>query len=83
MVCNPTQEVGSPTPNGNHIYTEVGYGCDGLLLRPFPHLSLDVDLVAGEPNAWKSATDKTHSYHAGKEEFVDQTPWVHWSTEKI
>jgi hypothetical protein len=50
-VCNPTQEVGSPTLNGNHIYTEVGCGRDGLLLHPFCHLSLEGDLVEEEPNA--------------------------------
>jgi hypothetical protein len=50
-VCNPTWKVGSPTLNGNHIYTEVGCGRDGLLLCPFPHISLEGDLVAEEPNA--------------------------------
>jgi hypothetical protein len=50
-VCNPTPEAGSPTPNGNHICTEVGCGRDGLLLRPFPHLSLEGDLVGEECNA--------------------------------
>jgi hypothetical protein len=82
-VCNPTPEAGSPTPNGNHICTEVGCGRDGLLLRPFPHLSLEGGSVAEEPNAWKSTMDKTHSYRRGKEEFVDQTPRVHRSTERI
>jgi hypothetical protein len=79
MVCNPTREEGSPTPNGNHIYMQVGCRCDRLLLRPFPHLSLVVE----EPNAWKSVTDKTHSYHTGKEELMDQTPQVHRSTQRI
>jgi hypothetical protein len=51
---------------------EVGCVRDGLLLHPFPHPSLAMDLVAEEPNAWKSATDKTHSYHMGKEEFVEK-----------
>jgi hypothetical protein len=51
MVCNPTREAGSPTLNGNHVYTEVGYRRDELLLRPFPHLLLVVDLVVQEPNA--------------------------------
>jgi hypothetical protein len=27
--------------------------------------------------------EKTHSYHTGKEEFVDRTPQVHQSTERI
>jgi hypothetical protein len=34
-------------------------------------------------NAWKSATEKTHSYHMGKEEFVDRTSRVYQSTERI
>jgi hypothetical protein len=51
MVCNQIREVGSPTPNSNHIYTQVGCGHDGLFLCPFPHRSLAVDLVAEEPNA--------------------------------
>jgi hypothetical protein len=51
MVCNPTQEAGLSTPNGKHIYIEVGCRCDRLLLHPFPHLSLEGDLVAEEPNA--------------------------------
>jgi hypothetical protein len=50
-VCNPTQETGSPTLNGNHIYMEVGGGHDGLLLHPFPHPSLEGDLVVEGPNA--------------------------------
>jgi hypothetical protein len=50
-VCNPTREAGSPTSNGNHIYTEVGGGCDGLFLHPYPHSSLEGDLVAEGPNA--------------------------------
>jgi hypothetical protein len=50
-VCNPTWEVGSPTPNSKHIYMQMGDERDGLLFRPFPHLSLVVDLVAEEPNA--------------------------------
>jgi hypothetical protein len=62
---------------------EVGCVRDGLLLHPFPHPSLAMDLVAEEPNAWKSAIDKTHSYHMGKEEFVEQTPRVHRSIERI
>jgi hypothetical protein len=66
MVCNPIPEVGSPTSNGNYVYMEVGCRRDGLLLHPFPHLALAVDLVAAKPNASKSATDKIHSYHTGK-----------------
>jgi hypothetical protein len=82
-VCNPTLEAGSPTPNGNHICTKVGCGHGSLLLRPFPHLLLEGDSVGEEPNVWKSATDKTHFYHTGKEEFMDQTSRVHWSTKRI
>jgi hypothetical protein len=82
-VCNSTLEASSLTLNGNHIYMEVGCGRDELLLQPFPHLSLEGDSVGEEPNAWKSAIDKTHYYHMGKEEFVDQMPQVHWSTERI
>jgi hypothetical protein len=84
-VCNPTLEAGSPTPNGNHICTGVGGGLDGLLLRPLTHLSLGGggDSVVEEPTAWKIAMDKTHSFHMGKEEFLNQTPRVHRSTERI
>jgi hypothetical protein len=49
-VCNPTLETDSPTQHGSHICTQVGCGHDGYLLRPSPHLSLVVDLVAEEPN---------------------------------
>jgi hypothetical protein len=83
MVCNPTRQVGLPTQHGSHIYTQMGCGYTRYLLRPSPHLSLAVNLMAEEPNTWKSATEKTHSYHTGKEEFVDQKSWVHQSTERI
>jgi hypothetical protein len=49
-VCNPTLEVDSSTQHGSRICTHVGYEHDGYLLRPSPHLSLMVDLVAEEPN---------------------------------
>jgi hypothetical protein len=83
MVCNPTRQTGSPTQHSSHIYTQVGYGHDRYLLHPSPHLSLAVDLVAEESNAWKSATEKTHSYHTKKEEFVDRMSQVHQFTERI
>jgi hypothetical protein len=51
MVCNPIWQAGSPTQHGSHIYTQVGCGHDGYLLRPSPHLSLAVDLVMEEPTA--------------------------------
>jgi hypothetical protein len=50
-----------------HICMQVGCGHDGYLLRPSPHLSLVVDLVAEEPNVWKIVTEKTHSYQTRKE----------------
>jgi hypothetical protein len=43
-------EADSPTQHGSHICTQVGCRHDGYLLRHSPHLSLVVDLVAGEPN---------------------------------
>jgi hypothetical protein len=46
-----TPEAGSPTSNGNLICTEVDCGRNGLLVRPFPHLSLEGDSVGEEPNA--------------------------------
>jgi hypothetical protein len=49
-MCNPTLEADSPIQHGSHIYTQVGCGHDGYLLRPSPHLPLVVDLVAEEPN---------------------------------
>jgi hypothetical protein len=51
MVCNPIRHAASPTQHGSHIYMQVGCGHDGYLLRPSPHLSLAVDLVAEEPTA--------------------------------
>jgi hypothetical protein len=51
MVCNPIWQVGSPTQHGSHIYTQMSCGHDGYLLGPSPHLSLVMDLVAGEPTA--------------------------------
>jgi hypothetical protein len=51
IVCNPTRQVGSPTQDGSHIYTQVDCEHDGYLLRPSPRLSLVVDLVTEEPNA--------------------------------
>jgi hypothetical protein len=83
MVCNPTRQLGSPTQYGSHIYTQVGCGHDGQLLHPSSHLSLTVDLVAEEPNAWKSVTEKTHSYHTGIKGCLYRTPLVHQSTERI
>jgi hypothetical protein len=50
MVCNPTLKADSPTQHGSHICTQVGCGYDVYLLRPSPHLSLVVDLMAEEPN---------------------------------
>jgi hypothetical protein len=49
-VCNPTLEADSPTQHGSHICTQVGYGHDGYLLCPSPHLSLVVDFVMEELN---------------------------------
>jgi hypothetical protein len=37
---------------------EVGCVRDGLLLHPFPHPSLAMDLVAEEPNTWKAQQTK-------------------------
>jgi hypothetical protein len=83
MVCNPTRQAGSPTQHGSHIYTQVGCGHNEYLFHPSPHLLLVVDLVTGEPNTWKNAMEKTHSYHTGKEEFMDRMSRVHQSTERI
>jgi hypothetical protein len=83
MMCNSTRQAGSPTQHDSHIYIQVGCEHVGYLVRTSSHLSLAVDLVAEEPNAWKSATEKTHSYHTGKEEFVNRTPRVHQSTKRI
>jgi hypothetical protein len=82
MVCNPTRQAGPPTQHGSLIYMQVGCGHNGYLLCPSPHLSLVVDFVE-EPNAWKSAIEKTHSNHMGKKEFVDRMSRVHQSTERI
>jgi hypothetical protein len=65
------------------FYMHVGYGHDVYLLRLSTHLSLTVYLVVEEPNAWKSTTEGTYSYHSGKEKFVDQMSRVHQSTERI
>jgi hypothetical protein len=83
MVCNPTLEADLSTQHGSHICTQVGYRNDGYLLHPSPHLSLVVDLMAEEPNVWKTVTEKTHSYHTGKDEFVDRPTRVHQSIERI
>jgi hypothetical protein len=83
MVYNPTQQADSLTQHDSHIYTQVGCGHDGYLLHPSSHLSLAMDLMAEELNTWKIATEKTHSYHTGKEEFVDPPPRVYQSTERI
>jgi hypothetical protein len=82
-VCNPTRQAGSPTKHSCHIYMQTSCGHGRYLLRPSPHLSLVVDLVAEEPNARKTATEKTHSYHTGKEEFMDPMPRFHQSAERI
>jgi hypothetical protein len=82
-VCNPTLNVNSPTQHGSHICTQVGWVHDGYLLCPSTHLSLVIDLMAEEPNIWKTVTEKTHSYHTGKEEFIDRPTRVHQSTERI
>jgi hypothetical protein len=82
-VCNPTRHAGSPSQHGSHSYMQVGCGHDGHLLRPSLHLSLVVDLVVEEPNAWKSEIEKTHSYHTGIKWCLYQTPRVHQSTERI
>jgi hypothetical protein len=83
MVCNSTRQAGSPTQHDSHIYTQVGYDHDGHLLRPSPHMSLVVDLVAEEPNAWKCGTEKTHSCHTGIKWCLYRMPRVHQSTERI
>jgi hypothetical protein len=49
MVCNPTQQVGSPTQHGSHIYTQMGCGHNEYLFHPSPHLLLAVDLVTRNP----------------------------------
>jgi hypothetical protein len=51
MVCDPTRQTGSPTQYGSHIYMQVIYGHDRYLLRPSPHLSLTMDLLAEELNS--------------------------------
>jgi hypothetical protein len=70
MVCNLTQLVGSPTVTGTHICTKVGSSDDESLLPPSPYLSLEVDWVAGEPNAGSCDTERTHYHHREIEEFV-------------
>jgi hypothetical protein len=66
--------VDSPTQHGRH---------NEYMLRPSPHLSSVVDLVVEEPNVSETVTEKTHSYHTGKEEFVDRPTRIHQSTERI
>jgi hypothetical protein len=70
MVCNPTWLAGSPTGTGTHICIEASDSHDELLLPPSPHLSLEVDWVAGEPNARSYDTERTHYHHREIEEFV-------------
>jgi hypothetical protein len=51
MVCNPTRSAGSPTETGTRICTKACGSHDESLLPLSPHLSLEVDWVAGQPNA--------------------------------
>jgi hypothetical protein len=72
MVCTPTRSAGSPTGTGTHICTKAGGSHDESMLTPSPHLSLEVDWVAGEPNAGSCNTERTDYHHRETEEFVGQ-----------
>jgi hypothetical protein len=69
MVCNPTLLVGLLTGTGTCICTKVGGSHDESLLPPCPHLSSEVDWVAGQPNAGSCDMERT-SYHHMRKEFV-------------
>jgi hypothetical protein len=62
MVCNPNRLAGSPTGTGTRICTKAGGSQDESLLPLSPHLSLEVDWVAGQPNAGSCDTERT-GYH--------------------
>jgi hypothetical protein len=66
MVCNPTRSTGSSTGTGTRICTKAGDSHDESLLSLSPHLSLEVDWVAGQPNAGSCDTKRTGYHHRGK-----------------
>jgi hypothetical protein len=81
MVCNPNWSTGSPTGTGTHICTKVGGSHDESLLPLSPHLPLEVDWVAGQPNTASYDTKMT-GYHHRKKEFVGQTSPARQSTRR-
>jgi hypothetical protein len=60
----------------------VGGSHDESLLPLSPHLSLEVDWVAGQPNAGSCDTEMTGYHHKKKKEFAGQTSSTHQSTRR-
>jgi hypothetical protein len=58
--------VGSPTRTGTRICTKTGGSHDESLLPPSPHLTLEVDWVAGQPNAGSCDMERTGYHHMKK-----------------
>jgi hypothetical protein len=52
------------------------------LLPTSPHLSLEVDSIAGESNAWSCDTERSHFDHKEIEEFMGSTSPARQSTER-
>jgi hypothetical protein len=70
MMCNPSWSAGSPTGTGTRIWTKAGGSHDESLLSPSPHLSLEVNWVAGQPNARSCDTKRTGYHHRKTKEFT-------------
>jgi hypothetical protein len=66
MVCNSTRSAGSPTEISIRICTKMGGSHDESLLPLSPHLSLEVDWVARQPNVGSYDTERTGYHHREK-----------------
>jgi hypothetical protein len=75
MVCNPNRSAGSPTRTGTRICTKAGGSHDESLFPLSPHLSLEVDWVAGQPNAASCDTERTDYHHRGKKNLWVKYLW--------
>jgi hypothetical protein len=60
----------------------VGVSHDESLLPLSPHLSFEMDWVAGQPNAGSCDMERTGYHHRKKKEFVGQTSPAHQSTRR-
>jgi hypothetical protein len=80
MVCNLTRSVGSPIGISTRICTKAGGSHDESLLPPSPHLSLEVDWVAGPPNAGSYDTKRIGYHRRETKEFTGQISPAHQST---